>query len=106
MEAELNRLREDPISDDELEQAKAEARGRIAYANETVEGRARRLALFESLYGSVSDDTYGAKIQDVTANDVKRAAVRYLTPLRYGAVYVGPRTLPGNVLPDPDKITP
>ena len=77
---ELERVREAPVSGDELARAKAFVRGQLAMDRRTNARLAWYMAFFE-VVGAGWDypDRYARAIEAVTAEDVARAAERYLT---------------------------
>ena len=81
--AEIARLRDEPVTDAELTEAKNELVADALRSRETVEDRARVLgfALINTDDASVADREI-ARIQAVTAADVQRVANRYLTDRR------------------------
>ena len=77
---ELERVREAPINDDELARAKAYVRGQLAMDRRTNARLAWYMAFFETVgVGWDFPDRYARAIDGVTAEDVARAAERYLT---------------------------
>ena len=77
---ELERIREAPISADELSRAKAYVRGQLAMDRRTNARLAWYMAFFETVgAGWDFPDRYARAIDAVTAEDVARAAERYLT---------------------------
>jgi len=77
---ELERVREAPINGDELSRAKAYVRGQLAMDRRTNARLAWYMAFFETVgAGWDFPDRYARAIDAVTAEDVARAAERYLT---------------------------
>jgi zinc protease len=91
--AELNRIREAPVSDPELADAKAYLVGSFALRLDTTSKLAEVLALVE-LYGLGLDyfTKYPKLIEQVTKDDVLRVAKQYLHPNRYALVVVANQT--------------
>jgi len=76
---ELERIREAPIRGDELERAKAYVRGFLVMDRRTNARLAWYMAFFETVgAGWDYPDRYARALQAVTAEDVARAAERYL----------------------------
>jgi len=76
---ELERVRESPISADELARAKAYVRGQLVMDRRTNARVAWYLAFFETIgAGWDYPDRYGRAIDAVTVEDVARAAEQYL----------------------------
>lgn len=87
--AEINRIREAPVTDQELADAKAYLIGSFPLRLDTVQKLAEVLALVE-LYGLGLDyfTKYPKLIEQVTKEDVMRVAKQYLHPQRYALVVV------------------
>ncbi len=85
----MKRIREDGVSDKELEDAKAYLVGSLPLRIETNKEVAKNMELLE-FYGLGLDyfDRYTERIKDVTKEDVLRAAKKYLHPERYVLVTV------------------
>ncbi len=77
---EMRRLREEPVTADELEQAQSYLEGRSVLGLETNLGQARRLASQEALGVREPIAQYVAAVRAVTAADVQRVAQRFLDP--------------------------
>ena len=91
MLAELRRLREEEVTDDELERAKNYLIGRYLIARQTDAAKAADLTHNE-LFGFGSDygRRYEEAIQKVSATDILKFAYRYLPPDGYVLAIVGP----------------
>jgi zinc protease len=77
---ELERVREVPVDGDELARAKAYVRGQLAMDRRTNARLAWHMAFFETVgAGWDFPDRYARALEAVTAEDVARAAERYLT---------------------------
>jgi zinc protease len=77
---ELERVRAAPIDADELARAKAYVRGQLVMDRRANDRRAWYLAFFETVgAGWDFPERYALAIDAVTAEDVARAAERYLT---------------------------
>ena len=87
---EIRRIRDEPVSAEELEASK---RAIVASFALSLEQPARILgfAITSKQYGFPADywDTYPAKIRAVTAADVQRVARKYLVPQSLQLVAVG-----------------
>ncbi|MER3423594.1 MAG: hypothetical protein C4293_10515 [Nitrospiraceae bacterium] len=90
---ELNRIREAPVTDQELTDAKAYLIGSFPLRLDTISKLAEVLALVE-LYGLGLDyfSRYPKLIEQVTKEDVLRVAKQYLHPNRYALVVVANQT--------------
>ena len=87
---ELARIRDEDVSDKELTDAKAYLTGIFPIRLETQEGLIDQLVQIR-MHGLPDDylRTYREHVQRVTKEDVRRAAVRYVTPDRAAVVVVG-----------------
>ncbi len=80
---ELERIQREPVSADELRVGKAYLLGNLEMDRRTNARQAWYLASFEAAgVGYEFLDRYQARVRQVTAADVQRAAQRYLAPLR------------------------
>lgn len=78
--AEVARLRDEPVSDSELEEAKTELVAAMLRARETIDRKAHDLGQALLMTGRASTaDAEAAAVQAVTVQDVQRVARRYLT---------------------------
>jgi zinc protease len=86
---ELNRIREAPVTDQELSEAKAYLIGSFPLRVDTTSKLAEVLSLVE-LYSLGLDyfSRYPKLIEQVTKEDVLRVAKQYLNPARYALVVV------------------
>ncbi len=76
---ECERLKEEPVSEDELERAKQYLIGRHIMGMESNAGRAATLGTYElSGFGAEAVADYPSRIAEVTSSEVMRAARRYL----------------------------
>jgi len=80
LEAELNRVRSENITEAELNKAKKQARALFAYSTEGVTGQAFWLAFAENFASYEWFEHYMAQLEQVTVEDVRDAAERYLRP--------------------------
>jgi len=86
----LSRLATEPLTDDELQDAKLSIAGSLELRQESVSGLAQELSDGLALGNYMPIDEYVAHIQSVTAADVQRVAAQYLNPSKALVV-----TLPG-----------
>ena len=91
IEAELERLRTNPPSDEEMERAQRSLIGRRDIALQRQSARAGYM-VFDELYGAGYDATYrhAEQIEAVTAEAVREVAERYLDPSRAIVVITRP----------------
>src|SRR5690606_26050202 len=89
---ELYRMKERPISPEELAKAKAILAADGVYQRETVEGLARRLGYWTTMVGDADfEEEYQRRVHEVTAEDVQRVAKRYLAPENATVVALAPK---------------
>jgi len=91
--AQIRRIREQPVSDQDLKDAKAYLTGSFLLRLDTSKKIAGMLATIE-YYGLGLDyaDRYAARINAVTAADVQRVAQNYLDPEKYALAVVADLT--------------
>jgi zinc protease len=90
--AQMERLKTDPVNDEELRRAKNQIEAERVFAQDSVYQRATQLAQFELLGGYALDGKFLEKIRAVTAADLLRAARTY---------FPGDRKNVGILLPKP-----
>ncbi len=78
---EIFRLRYENAKQKELDKAKLNIESGFVYAQQTVEGQARKLGYFESMAGDYREQArYLSKVAAVTTEDIRRVAERYFRP--------------------------
>ncbi|MHB1845076.1 MAG: M16 family metallopeptidase [Deltaproteobacteria bacterium] len=78
---EVQRLRDEPPTVAELAAAKRQALSDAIYQHETVQGHARKVGFYQSAAGSLAfEDEYLDRVQRLGAEEIREAALRYLTP--------------------------
>ena len=77
---EMERLKKDPVGDDELKRAKNQIEAGFVFQDDSVHKRAALLARFELIGGFALKDQYLDKIRAVSAADLQRVAQRYFAP--------------------------
>ena len=88
---ELERLRAEPVSADELERARANFLANEHFERESVAGMASRLGSFHVLGGDHRGDArYLERIREATPQDLARVAHEYLDPTRLNVASVLP----------------
>ncbi len=94
---ELNRIRDERVIDEEIDDAKNFLTGVFPIRAETQEGLTS-LVVSQELYGLPHDylDTYRAHIEAVTADEIQRVANEYVRPAEMAIVIVGDA---GEILP-------
>ncbi|MBK6689733.1 MAG: insulinase family protein [Deltaproteobacteria bacterium] len=82
----------------ELDKAKTIILSDAVYQKETVQGIARKIGYFELVAGSVAfEDLYYAKVKEVTPEDVKRVAKKYLRPEAFSVATLLPTAHEGQM---------
>ena len=88
---ELSRLKEQEISPQELKRAKTQLVTDFIYSQETMEGEARKLGVFQVLAGDASKEAeYIERVKGLTGEDIKRVAQKYLDSKRLNVSMVFP----------------
>lgn len=88
---EIERIREEPITSEELSRAKVSIRSNEIYDRETVGGQAAKLATFLATAGSHEfERRYYQMLADVNTHSVREVARRYLAPDKATAVLLVP----------------
>jgi zinc protease len=88
---EVARVRDFPVSDAEMERARANLESDFVYRRQTVQGQARELGYFVIVHEDPDyDHTYMDALHAVTAADVQEVALRYLRPENLTGVAVLP----------------
>ncbi len=78
--AELDKICQDGITSKELTRAKKQARANFAYETESITNQAYGLAQSSALGDHTWHDTYLARLESITTDDVLDVARRYLVP--------------------------
>lgn len=78
LESELDKVKNEPISKDELEKAKAQAQAGMIFQNEGTQGMAFQMAYWEAMGGWKHGFDVMDALQKVSAADVQRVARTYL----------------------------
>jgi zinc protease len=81
---EVQRVREQGVTDAELQRAITLAEADHAFRSETAEGRARRFGRAETVWRLAEELAYIDRVRTVTSEQVRLMARRYLDPERYG----------------------
>src|SRR2546422_1225461 len=89
--AEIQRIRENGVTEAELRRAITRAEAEHAFSSETAEGRARRLGQAETVWRLTEALAYIDRLRSVTPEQVRLAARRYLDPERYGRLAFVPQ---------------
>jgi len=94
IDALLDRVRSEPVSDRELEKAKNQVEAVFVFGQDSIYDQAMRIGYYESSAQWQLLDSYLATIRNVTAGDILKVARKYLDPDR--------RTV-GNLIPTKEK---
>jgi zinc protease len=89
--AQLDRLKTEPVSDEELRRAKNQIEAALVFAQDSVSRRADQLARFELLGGHALQATVLDRVRGVTAADLARVARTYFGTDRKNAGVLLPR---------------
>ncbi len=77
---EIQRVREEPAPAGEIATLKRQAEAEAIWERETVQGHARRLGHFQTIAGGTEfEEEYQARVQAVTAEEIRSDAERFLT---------------------------
>lgn len=77
--AELNRIKYEPVSAEELERVKVNIESDAVYTKETMQGQAQKLGFYEVETGDFKfEEEYLEGVRNVTAKDIMEAAQRYI----------------------------
>ncbi len=80
--AEMERLKQEPVTGEELERAKNQIEASFVFQQDSVYRRAALLARFETIGGYRGLDAFVPRIRAVTAADLQRVARQYFLPDR------------------------
>ncbi len=80
LERELARVRDDAVTQEEVDKAIKQAQAQFAYSSESVTGQALWLGFSEIFADHTWADRYLENLSAVTVKDVRRAAETYLSP--------------------------
>jgi zinc protease len=95
---EIEKLKHELVGDGELAKAKLNIEADFIYGMENVEGQARKLGEFETVWGDFSlETTYLERIRKVTPQDIQSVVRRYLNPSNLTV---------GTSLPDTERTAP
>ena len=87
---EVRRIRDEGVGDAERRRAVTVAEARLAFARETVEGRAHAYGQAETIWRLEEEMAYLDRLRSVTTEQLRAAARRYLDPKRYARVALVP----------------
>ena len=96
LNAEIERLQREPITDRELQKAKNQMEAEFTFAQDSVHGLANLLGAYESVASWKLLTGYLDGVRKVTAADVQRVAQQYLTPDNRTVATLVPTALAGS----------
>jgi zinc protease len=80
LEAELTRVMDDAVTQEEVDKAIKQAKAQFAYSSESVTGQAMWLGFSEIFADHVWADRYLENLNTITVDEVREAAATYLDP--------------------------
>nr|CAA9250340.1 hypothetical protein AVDCRST_MAG63-1886 [uncultured Armatimonadetes bacterium] len=89
---EVRRLRQDGVTDDEVDQGRRALIGQILFDEETFSGQANSLGFYDAIDSFEFAARYRERVAAVTTQDVARVIGQYLTPDRYAVATMQPRS--------------
>ncbi|ANB01416.1 pitrilysin family protein [Ectothiorhodospira sp. BSL-9] len=93
----LERLKDEPISESELERVKAQVVARDVYRRDSIQGQAMQLGMLESVGLSWEEgERFAERVRAVTAEQVQEVAQRYFDPDQRTVAWLDPQPI------DPD----
>jgi zinc protease len=95
IEAEIERLRREPVLEDELAKVRKQVRAQFAYTVERVSSQAQWLGFMEMLGDWRQFDTFVDHLSAVTAEQVQYVAQKYLKPTNRTVGWFEPTNPPG-----------
>jgi predicted Zn-dependent peptidase len=90
LQSEFERLTREPVSFDELSQAKRVAEGSDLYEQETFAGQARALGLYQSIASYDLALKYGSTVHGISAGDLISVAQKYFADNNYCLARINP----------------
>ncbi len=96
---EVNRLKTEQISDEELQKALNQLEAQFVYANDSVSDQAEQLGYFESINSWRYIETYLPNARKVTKADIQRVAQKYFTDKNMDVLTFIPDTTAGPAAP-------
>ena len=103
----VERLKEEPVSDSELERVQARVIASEVYQRDSVRSQAFQLGMLQTIgVGWQEGDRFVERVRAVTAEDVRRVVREYLVPERRTVGILDPQPLDGEDPPDPGAVAP
>ncbi|MGC9318635.1 MAG: M16 family metallopeptidase [Armatimonadota bacterium] len=94
---EIRRLREEPLTEEELAEAKRVLRIGYAFTNEAYSDQAGSLGFYEALGDHTLAIEYVDRVNALTAEQVQQVAQKYLDPDAYTLAIIRPEPRPGEM---------
>lgn len=92
----IDKIKTDPISNDELQRVKAQIISSDVYKQDDIQHRAMQIGTLEAVgLGWKTQDEYTAALQNVTVDQIKAVAKKYLTHDRLTVAKLDPQPLSG-----------
>ncbi|PSB37449.1 peptidase M16 [filamentous cyanobacterium Phorm 46] len=87
----IRTLQTELVTDAEISRIRTQVANRFVFANETPSDRASLYGYYQSMVGDIAPAlNYAASIQALTAQDLREAAVKYLSPDAIGVLVIRP----------------
>jgi zinc protease len=97
--AEVEKLKTAPVTDDEIKRAVSQMEARYVFAKDSVSSQAGRIGTLEIQIGYKYMDTYLDRIRAVTPADIQKAAQTYFVDDNKTVAVFEPQPLPANTAP-------
>ncbi len=94
---EIERLRDEPLTEEELDEAKRVLRISYAFSNESYTDQAGALGFYEAISTYTDAVEYIERVEAVTPEQLQEVARRYLAPDRHTLAIIRPKQAPGEV---------
>jgi zinc protease len=91
---ELKKLREEPVTEAELEKAKTKIENSYYFDNQTYIDQAQRLCYYLANSDILLESSYLERIRNTSASDIKEVALKYLYPSNGTLALVRPKDAP------------
>ena len=97
LRGEVEKLKEELVGADELARVKTNVRASDVFQRDSMQYQAMRIGMLETVgVGQEAYDAYQQGVSDVTAEDVRRVARRYLVDKRLTVAHLGPEGVDGS----------
>ena len=99
---EVERLRREPVREEELRRAKKQVAAGFLYAKDSIQNLSQQLGYYETVASWRYVEEYPERVRAVTAEDVRRVAVAYLTEDARTVGWYDPPSSDGAGTPEPE----